>query len=59
MGLALDEPKKDDEEVWKDGVCFLLGQEIRGWLHANRQLNVEYNRIWRSFSVYIGGMRPC
>jgi uncharacterized protein YneR len=55
MGLALDEPKADDEKHETDGMTFLIPAEIQRWMSSGVDLHVDYNQYWGSFSVRLGG----
>jgi len=54
MGLALEEPKQDDETHEEQGVKFLIPTEIQRWLSSGVDLHVDYNQHWSSFSVRLG-----
>lgn len=55
MGLALDEPKQDDEPHEAEGVTFLIPAEIKRWMSSGVDLHVDYNPYWSSFSVQLAG----
>ncbi len=59
MGLALDEPRQDDERHEQGGVTFLIPREIRSWLRGGTELQVDFNRFWKQFTVSLGGGYSC
>jgi hypothetical protein len=59
MGLALDEPSKDDVRVEKDGITFLVGRDLVRWFQAGMSFDVDWSPFWRSFSVRADTMDAC
>ncbi len=59
MGLALDEPRNNDEHHEEAGVPFLLSPEISRWVAGGVELHVDYNKYWKTFTVRAGNHYGC
>ena len=55
MGLALDEPKSDDEEVSRDGISFLFSPSVRQIVGDFGDVLVEYSRYLQGLQVTFSG----
>ena len=59
MGLALDEPKDDDERLDVEGISLALGRELRLWLAGGRGVLVRYDEDLDRFFVRLSGPSCC
>ncbi len=61
MGLALDEPKKDDERFEAEGFSFIAASEVADQIRSSGSLLVDYTDLpWaRGFKLSLPGTRSC
>lgn len=61
MGLALDEPKKDDERFEAEGFLFIAASEVADLIRSCGSLFIDYtDRLWaRGFQLSLSGRRSC
>lgn len=61
MGLALDEPRDDDDQYEIDGLKFLVGAHDRSLIASGAGVNIEYTKsffgegFWVSLLGRAGG----
>ncbi|TNF37817.1 MAG: hypothetical protein EP329_02120 [Deltaproteobacteria bacterium] len=59
MGLALDEPGKEDKTVERDGITYIVGSDMERMLPPNARLDIGLD-AWRGgLYVRIAGQREC
>jgi len=61
MGLALDEPKADDERFEAEGFFFIAASEVADLIRSCGSLFIDYtDRLWtRSFQLSLSGRSSC
>jgi len=55
LGLALDEPKGDDEQFDTDGMTFLVGKDLSRFLWPGQAIRVDFNVYQQALTVKIWG----
>jgi Fe-S cluster assembly iron-binding protein IscA len=61
MGLALDEPKEDDEKIEVEGFSFILASEVADIIRSYGNLFIDYKEHpWmKGFQLSLSGKGPC
>jgi Fe-S cluster assembly iron-binding protein IscA len=61
MGLALDEPKTNDEKIEVEGFCFIVASEVAGTIRSYENLLIDYvEHPWRKgFQLSLQGKVSC
>ena len=62
MGLALDEPKTDDEKVEAEGLSFVLAPPVADAIGAHGGLSIDYRDrpfFLKGFQFSLAGARSC
>ena len=61
MGLALDEPKADDERIEAEGFSFLVASEVADLIRSFGSLLIDYkDRPWaKGFQLSFPGKGSC
>jgi hypothetical protein len=61
MGLALDEPKADDERIEVGGFSFIIAPEVRDTIRSYGNLSIDYiEHPWaKGFHLSLLGKAPC
>ena len=61
MGLALDEPKADDERIEAEGFSFLVASEVADLIRSFGSLLIDYkDRPWaKGFQLSFSGKGSC
>lgn len=61
MGLALDEPKVNDERIEAEGFSFVMDSEVADMIRSFGSLFIDYqDRLWaRGFQLSFPGKGPC
>ncbi len=61
MGLALDEPKADDERFEAEGFSFVAASEVAGIIRSYGKLLIDYkDRPWaKGFQLSFPGIGLC
>jgi hypothetical protein len=54
LGLALDEPKEDDQRIERGGVSFLVGSELSHWLKFRSPIVLDYDVANEGFKLGMG-----
>ncbi|RLB59572.1 MAG: hypothetical protein DRI90_15255 [Deltaproteobacteria bacterium] len=54
MGLALDEPREDDQCFERGGVSFLVGSELSHWLKFRSPITLDYDVANDGFKLGMG-----
>ena len=61
MGLALDEPKADDERFESEGFSFIADSEVADIIRSYGKLLIDYkDRLWaKGFQLSFPGKGSC
>jgi hypothetical protein len=61
MGLALDEPKANDERIEVEGFSFLMASEVADVIRSYGKLLIDYkDRPWaKGFQLSLPGKGAC
>jgi hypothetical protein len=61
MGLALDERKKNDENVEAEGLSFIMNPEAAEMIRSYGPLFIDYrnNFLTKGFLLTLEGRGPC
>jgi hypothetical protein len=62
MGLALDEPRTNDEKVETDGLSFLLSTDVADMIRSYGSLSIDYRDrpfFLKGFQLSFAGLRSC
>jgi Fe-S cluster assembly iron-binding protein IscA len=61
MGLALDEPKANDERIEVEGFSFLMASEVADTIRSCGNLLIDYkDRPWaKGFQLSLPGKGAC
>ena len=61
MGLALDEPKANDERIEVEGFSFLVASEVADVVRSCGKLFIDYkDRPWaKGFQLSLAGKSSC
>jgi hypothetical protein len=61
MGLALDEPKVNDERIEVEGFPFIVGSEVGNVIRSFGSLFIDYqDRFWaKGFQLSFPGKSSC
>ncbi len=61
MGLALDEPKENDEKIEVEEFPFILASDVADLIRLHGSLYVDYaNRLWmKGFEISLSGRSSC
>jgi Fe-S cluster assembly iron-binding protein IscA len=61
MGLALDEPKANDERIEAEGLSFIVASEVAEIIRSCGNLFIDYkDRPWtRGFQLSLAGKGSC
>ncbi len=61
MGLALDEPKANDERFEAEGFSFIAASEVADLIRSSGSLFIDYSdRLWaRGFQLSLPGRSAC
>jgi Fe-S cluster assembly iron-binding protein IscA len=61
MGLALDEPKANDEIIEAEGFSVIMDSEVAGLIRSYGKLSIDYkDRLWgKGFQLSFPGKSSC
>jgi Fe-S cluster assembly iron-binding protein IscA len=61
MGLALDEPNRDDEKIEVEGFSFIIAPEVADTIRSYGNLFIDYKEhLWmKGFQLSLLGKVPC
>ena len=61
MGLALDEPRADDERFESEGFSFIADSEVADMIRSYGKLLIDYkDRLWaKGFQLSFPGKSAC
>jgi hypothetical protein len=61
MGLALDEPKENDERMQVEGFSFIMASEVADIIRSYGNLWIDYKEYpWiKGFQLSLSGIGPC
>ncbi len=61
MGLALDEPKTNDEKIQVEGFSFIMASEVADTIRSYGNLQIDYkDQLWmKGFQLSLGGRASC
>jgi Fe-S cluster assembly iron-binding protein IscA len=61
MGLALDEPKADDERIEVGGFSFIIAPEVAKTIRSYENLSIDYmdHPRTKGFQLTLLGKVPC
>ncbi len=61
MGLALDEPKANDEKIEAEGLSFIAEADVADIIRSSGGLSIDYSKSWlrRGFQLSLMGQACC
>jgi hypothetical protein len=61
MGLALDEPKPNDERIEVEGFSFILASDVADMVRSHGNLHIDYaDRLWmKGFQLSLPRKSAC
>jgi hypothetical protein len=61
MGLALDEPKANDEKIEVEGLSFVAAGDVADLIRSHGGLSIDYVKSWFSkrFQLSLSGQASC
>ncbi len=61
MGLALDEPRDNDERVEVEGFSFLMDSQVADMIRTYGKLSIDYSdHFWtKGFQLSLSGITGC
>jgi len=59
LGLALDEPRGDDERFEKGGLTFVVGREMTTWVGPDEAIHVDFDPRYRFLEVHTRRSSTC
>ena len=61
MGLALDEPKADDEKLEAEGFSFIVAAEVADLIRSAGSLSIDYAEgpFKQGFQLSLAGQYAC
>ncbi len=62
MGLALDEPRTNDEKVEAEGLSFLLSSDVADMIRSYGSLSIDYRDrpfFLKGFHLSLAGAHSC
>lgn len=62
MGLALDEPRDNDEKVEAEGLSFVVSRDVAETIRSHGSLFIDYLErpsFMKGFRLSLTGVSPC
>ena len=61
MGLALDEPKANDEKIEVEGLSFVAEGDVADVIRSHGGLSIDYAKSWlkKGFMLSLAGQASC
>jgi hypothetical protein len=61
MGLALDEPKANDEKIEAEGLFFVADSDVADLIRSSGGLSIDYAKGWfrKGFQLNLLGQGSC